>query len=100
MTPLSFDAGSSPFSVAAADFDGDGIADLAVASGGGSSASDHGSVSILMGNGDGTFPAAVHYAAGRTPHAVAVGDFNRDGISDLAVANYSGRNVRVLLGGV
>jgi hypothetical protein len=34
------------------------------------------------------------------PHAVAVGDFNRGGIPDLAVANYGSRNVSVLLGGV
>src|SRR5689334_22722387 len=69
--PLSFDAGSSPFSAAAGDFNGDGIPDLAVANGGGSSASDHGSVSILLRNGDGTFRAAVNYAADLTPHAVA-----------------------------
>jgi hypothetical protein len=54
----------------------------------------------LLGNGDGPFRAAINYAADPTPHAVAVGDFNRDGIPDLAVANYSSRNVSVLLGGV
>ena len=37
---------------------------------------------------------------GDTPHAEAVGDFNCDGIPDLAVANYSSRSVSVLLGGV
>jgi hypothetical protein len=96
--PLSYDAGFSPFSVAAADLNGDGIPDLAVANGGGSSASDPGSVTILLGNGDGTFRAAVNYTADRTPVAVAVGDFNRDGIPDLAVANFASRNVSVLLG--
>jgi hypothetical protein len=96
--PLSYDAGFSPFSVAAADLNGDGIPDLAIANGGGSSSSDQGSVSILLGNGDGTFRAAVNYAADRTPIAVVVGDFNRDGIPDLAVANSSSNNVSVLLG--
>jgi hypothetical protein len=56
-------------------------------------------VSVLLGNGDGTFQAARNFAAGRAPSSVAVGDFNGDGIQDLAVAvaNESG-GVSVLLG--
>ena len=46
-------------------------------------------MSVLLGNGDGTFQAAVNYAAGTTPCSVAVGDFNGDGKTDLAVANYN-----------
>jgi hypothetical protein len=77
--------------VAVADFNGDGIPDLAVGGSG---------VSTLLGNGDGTFQAAVHYSAGSTPHSVAVGDFNRDGIPGLAVANDAAPSgaVSVLLG--
>src|SRR5262249_40599744 len=46
-----------------------------------------GSVSVLLGNGDGSFQSHVDYAAGLSPSALAVGDFNGDGIPDLAVAD-------------
>jgi len=78
-----------PYSVAAADFNGDGILDLAVASA-------ESNVSVLLGNGEGTFQPAVNYYAGGSPYSVAVGDFNGDGYLDLAVAN--GTYVAVLLG--
>jgi hypothetical protein len=74
--------------VAVGDFNGDGIPDLAVANGS--------AVSVLLGNGDGTFQAQVSYAAGIGPIFVAAGDFNGDGKLDLAVATSGG--VRVLLG--
>jgi len=93
VAPLAFDAGSGPSSVAVGDFNGDGILDLAVANYYGNN------VSVLLGNGDGSFqPAVNYYAAGSEPSSVAVGDFNGDGIQDLAVLNYAGNNVSVLLG--
>ena len=45
-----------------------------------------------------SFLAAVNYGAGTSPRSVAVGDFNRDGKADLAVANCWRRHVSVLLG--
>src|SRR5258707_1005565 len=78
-------------SVAVADFDGDGVADLAVGN------DEFNSISVLRGNGDGTFAASVNYPTSR-PTSVAVGDFNRDGAPDLAVANWSANTVSVLLG--
>ena len=44
------------------------------------------------------FATAVNYAAGTKPAAVAVGDVNRDGKLDLAVANTTSENVSILLG--
>jgi FG-GAP-like repeat/Abnormal spindle-like microcephaly-assoc'd, ASPM-SPD-2-Hydin/FG-GAP repeat len=85
--------GSSPLSVATGDFNGDGKLDLAVANSGSGN-----NVSILLGNGDGTFKPAVDYGAGSGPYSVAVGDFNGDGKLDLVVANTNSNNVSILLG--
>src|SRR4051794_20111383 len=56
-----YNVGSSPYSVAAGDFNGDGKLDLVVAN------FNSNSVSVLLGNGDGTFGAAVNYGAGPPP---------------------------------
>jgi hypothetical protein len=85
-------------SVAVGDFNGDGIQDLVATTTGDLATGQGGSVSVLLGNGDGTFQEAVNYAAGKAPFSVAVGDFNRDGVLDLAVANYGSKNVSVLMG--
>ena len=53
---------------------------------------------MLLGNGNGTFQVASHYAAGSIPHSVAVGDFNGDAKPDLVVANFGSTNVSVLMG--
>ena len=87
-----FLVGTNPLSVAAADFNGDGRPDLAVAN------SSSFNVSILLGTGTGTFGAATNFAAGTEPRSVAVGDFNGDGRPDLAVANFISNNVSILLG--
>jgi hypothetical protein len=76
-------AGISPVAAAVADFDGDGVADLATVNQGG----DPGSVSIMLNNGSGRFAAPANHAVGVSPSAVAVGDFNGDGVPDLAVTN-------------
>ena len=55
-------------------------------------------VSVSLGNGDGSFQAAVSYAVGSNPVAATLGDFNGDGRLDLAAANYNGSNVSILLG--
>ena len=55
-------------------------------------------MSVLLGNGDGTFQPQVTYAVGAVPAAIVAGDFTGDGRIDLAVANGLRRHVSVLLG--
>ena len=89
-------ASNSPSSVAIGDFNGDGIQDLAV----GNSTREEGpmgSTSIFVGNGDGSFRSEINSAAGPHPQSAAVGDFNGDGVQDLAVTNLGG-SVSILLG--
>jgi hypothetical protein len=77
---VSYPVETAPAAVVVADFNGDGKLDLAVANSG------SGTVSILLGNGDGTLRSAVNYdAAVATPVALSKGDFNSDGKLDLAV---------------
>ncbi|WP_414756249.1 FG-GAP-like repeat-containing protein, partial [Anabaena sp. CCY 9910] len=52
----------------------------------------------LLGQGNGSFGAATNFNVGSSPFSVTVGDFNDDGLQDLAVANEGGNNVSVLLG--
>jgi probable HAF family extracellular repeat protein len=90
-----FSAGTNPYSIVVADFNGDGIPDLAAANYGSNN------VTMLLGNGSGGFTAGVGgpIGVGNSPFALAVADFNGDGIPDLASANYGAGNVTVLLGG-
>jgi FG-GAP-like repeat len=89
-------AGASPEAVAAADLDGDGNVDLAVAN------FDSDDVSIFWGNGDGSFTAAsatlpVGTALIEAPVALAIADINGDGKPDIVTANEFGNTVSVLL---
>jgi regulation of enolase protein 1 (concanavalin A-like superfamily) len=79
--------------VVATDVNHDGKMDLLVATS--TDAEDDffytdGSVMVLRGNGDGTFQSPIPYATGRGAWRIVVGDFNRDGIPDVATANRSG----------
>src|SRR5438552_1926460 len=88
--PALYGVGSNPFSVAAADFNSDGFADIAAVNYG------SGTVSILLNSGNGTFGSAVDYGVAPSAVEIVIGDFNRDGINDLAVTANGG--VDVLLG--
>jgi Bacterial Ig-like domain (group 3)/FG-GAP-like repeat/CARDB/FG-GAP repeat len=77
--------GQFPNSVAAADLSGNGKQDVVTSNYG------DGTVSVLMGNGDGTFQPAVNYPVGNGPRSVVLADVNGDGKPDIIVAN-SGTN--------
>ncbi len=95
-TVKAYPTGANPSSIVAADFNGDGKLDLALTSTPlGSSPGNL--VSLLLGNGDGTFGAPALFGAGYLSYSSAVGDFNRDGTPDLAVANGGSNTVSVLL---
>jgi hypothetical protein len=95
---------SSPFglnsgvtSIAVGDFNGDGKLDLAL--GGSDVTTGAGHLTILLGNGDGTFTAtSASPLAVAASYSIAVADFNGDGKLDLAVPNYATNTVTILLG--
>jgi hypothetical protein len=89
-----FAVGTRPRAIAVADFNGDGILDLAVANSGSNN------VTVLLGDGAGGFSPSTGspFAVGTNPVSLAVADFNNDGFLDLAVANSGGNNVTVLSG--
>ena len=90
--PVLYPAGNNPQCIIAADFNADGISDLAVANEGDST------VSVLLGTSAGTFQDAAVFATGAAPFGLAAADFNNDGNMDLAVANSGDNTVSVLLG--
>ena len=81
-SPIALGAGT-PGAIAVADFTGDGKLDLAVTN------QTQGTVSVLLGNGGGTFTPAPGspIAVGGTPADLAVGDFTAGGTPDLVIEN-------------
>jgi hypothetical protein len=83
-----------PSAAVVGDFNGDGLQDVAIVNTG-----NTGSVDIYLGKGDGTFQPVTKYAQSTSSdyRTIVVGDFNGDGIQDLAITNHS-QGVLVLLG--
>lgn len=91
--------GASPSSIIAADFNLDGRVDLMTSdpSGCTSFCVNYTTVTIFLGNGDATFQPPRQMDVGTPPAMLKLGDFNRDGIADVAAAAAFGK-VLILLG--
>ncbi|HVC00041.1 MAG TPA: FG-GAP-like repeat-containing protein [Candidatus Dormibacteraeota bacterium] len=87
-----FPTGVKPVAVVAADFNGDGYADLAVAN------QTDNTVSILTNNGTGSFTAGETIQVPSSPVALVAGDFNGDGKLDLAIVSGASKVVSIFLG--
>lgn len=96
-SPLKYATGKQPAMAIVADLNGDGVWDLATANYGPSYVAS--TISVLLGNGDGSFRPHLDYAAGVNPTGFMPGDFNRDGKVDFAVMNNNPPfGISVLLG--
>ena len=78
---MNYATGNGPQGIEIGDFNRDGELDLAIANSAGTK------ISILLGNGDGTFEPGVNYNAGNNPRDLTLNDFYGDGFLDMAVAN-------------
>ncbi|QRG65195.1 FG-GAP-like repeat-containing protein [Brevibacillus choshinensis] len=92
-SPFSAGTDAIEFDITAADFNCDGVIDLAV--------SDTGTnnVSVLLNDGSGGFSAPFEFPTGAGPISITAADFNGDGRIDIATANEDSDDVSVLLNG-
>ncbi len=79
--------------VSTADFNADGIPDIATGS------YDTRSMTVFLGRGDGGFDVRGPFAMGVIPTQFAIADYNQDGRLDIASGAYYGGNVAIMLGG-
>lgn len=93
-SPFVLTSDDSPTSVVLGDFNGDGNYDIAAVQ-------EHGNISVLLGNGDGTFTQASGSPFNNNGYEledIVAGDFNHDGRVDLAIADYYYSRVDLFLG--
>ncbi|MHB1021315.1 MAG: beta strand repeat-containing protein [Acidobacteriaceae bacterium] len=88
----SYATGAGDYGVAMADLNGDGIPDLVTTNYNGTT------MSVLLGNGDGTFKTHVDYAVPSNSFGIVIGDLNGDGIPDIVVANHGNSGLTVFMG--
>lgn len=91
-TPTNIAVGTNPRHSVVGDFNSDGNADIVIANEGSSN------ISLLLGNGNGTFGSPTNFPVGGQPFGIDKGDMNNDGKLDIVTANNAANNVSVLLG--
>lgn len=87
-----YDVGKNPTSVSTGDFNQDGVTDIMTTNIG------NNTLSLLFGNGDGTFKPHLTLPTCQEPRSLAVQDYNRDGLKDIAIACAGSNQVRILFG--
>jgi hypothetical protein len=93
-----YNAGASPWGIAAGDLNGDGHPDIVVSSDNSSHVNNLNTLFVLLNNGDGTFTNSGVYQTGTESLNVSIADLNHDGKLDLVVASAFNQAVVVLLG--
>ena len=88
--PGQYPVGYDPTAALVADFNQDGIPDVAVTNA-------SGILSVYLGVGGGLYQGATVYHVGGNPKAIRGGDFNHDGKPDLATVNTSDGTLSILL---
>jgi hypothetical protein len=89
---------AKPSRIALADLNNDGILDMIVPTPDASSGVETTTISVMLGEGGGTFAPPVAYTVGTRPFEAVAGDFDGDGKLDLAVTNWLSDNVAILHG--
>ena len=86
------DVGRHPEALTVGDFNSDSLQDVATVN------SDSDDVTMLFGNGNGTFRSGISFGVGRSPMFLTSGDLNQDAKLDLIVAETGSDGILVLLG--
>jgi hypothetical protein len=86
-----YPAGTNPTSIAIADFNADGLPDMAV------TAQGDNSLAVLIGTGGGAFAPPIELPLQNSPDSAATADFNGDGLPDVAATNFGSNSVAIVL---